>query len=794
MGRDIKVIKRNGVERSFKSSLIFKALTEAAVGIEDISQQKVITLSNEICKHIKGLNVSSIAVSQIEDIIKDFTVKDYPEIYKAYTEYHKERERTRVIKTDLMQTLAKIAIQTDRDNANVGNNFSSKLLRAASVSNKYLNLGNMPKNFAKLHENGDIYYHDLDSYTIAPNCLHIPTSKILDGSFNTGYGTTRKPKDIRVAAELSCILLQSSQNDMFGGQSHPNFDNDLAPYVEYTRQSHIADYLFDKQVEPLLDKCSARVIEELEKVSSQVADKMSRWLGKKIIKSMHLEEDKELCNVLIKIEDIANECWKQAETGCYHMSKQATLLTESYTIRDVRQAMQSTVYNLNTMHSRAGSQVPFSSLNIGLPKSDDAALICKVLLEEYEKGLGKGEQPIFPNIIFRVKKGVNRGKGAPYYYLFKIACRVAAKRMNPTFMNMDADFNLKYYERGIIPATMGCRTYICSNINGQEGPEARGNNAPATINLPRIGILSRRYNRDLSVGSKELIDYFKRELSNRIELTKESLIMRFNTLKKLRVKDLPFSAGQGLMLGSEGLNPDDSIEPILMNGTWGIGFIGLAETLILLMGKHHGESEESQKLGLEIVKMIRDKCDEYTKQYKMNFSCYATPAEGLSSYFTDIDRDRFGEIQWVTSKGFYTNSFHIPVDFQLPLKKKFEIEAPYHALCNGGHISYGELDGTPTGEVIEKIICCAYDTTNISYIGLNFHLRYCKDCGTTIVTSEWRCPHCGSTDIQGISRVTGYLSLDERFGKGKTLERSLRRTHDGNIGRFSYNDVEKITN
>ena len=430
--------------------------------------------------------------------------------------------------------------------------------------------------------------------------------------------------------------------------------------------------------------------------------------------------------------------------------------------------MQGIIYNLNTMHSRAGSQVPFSSINIGIPRSEDAALVCEIFLLEYEKGLGKGEQPIFPNIIFRVKKGVNKNEEDPYYYLFSIACRVASKRMNPTFMNLDADFNKTYYDKGIIPATMGCRTYVCSNVNGEPGPEGRGNIAPVTINLPRIGIIS-----------KGNINKFFELLNKRLELSRQSLMHRYSILKRLKVRDLPFVAGQKLMRGAENLESDDSIEPILKQGTWAIGFIGLAETLVALTGKHHGQDENSRELGIRIISHIRNYTDRLTEETHLNWSCYATPAEGLSGKFIIHDKKIFGEIPGVTDKNYYTNSYHIPVGFPISIKDKIDIEAPYHKLCNGGHISYVEIDDYPSEEVVKNIINYAYDNTNMSYIGINFHIRYCKECGTYLQGEEV-CPKCGSSNIQGISRVTGYLSLDERFGEGKAAERADRVSHRNN--------------
>lgn len=691
------VVKRDGRKVKFKTEKIADAIKGAAVeGSFNLKESVIYELTELVIRKTEEEKKEAYNVEEIQNIVENVLEQNgYKEIGHIYSNYRKERTKVREIKSDLMNVIGKIGVETDRDNANVGNNFSSKLLRIASESNKWFNLASMPKHLAKAHENGDIYYHDLDSYNLSINCLHIPTREVLENGFNTGYGTIKRPKRIEAAAELSCILLQSTQNDMFGGQSHPDFDNDLGIFVESTRKE-VKDALIE--------------------------------LG---INGDKLEE-----------------------------------LTEIKLKERISQAMQGIVYNLNTMHSRAGSQVPFSSVNIGIPNSKDAALICELFLKEYEKGLGKGEQPIFPNIIFRVKAGINREESDPYYYLYQLACRVAAKRMNPTFMNLDADFNKAYYDKGIVPATMGCRTYVISNINGEAGTKGRGNIAPVTINLPRIGILS-----------KGDTNKFFSLLDQRLELCHEAMMHRYSILKKLKVKDLPFVAGQGLMKGSEGLVPEDSIEPILKQGSWAIGFIGLAETLLALTGRHHGEDNEERDLGLKIISHIREYTDRKTKEDKLNWSTYATPAEGLSGRFVLQDRKIFGNIKGVTDKDYYTNSYHIPVGYPISIKDKLEIEAPYHKLCNAGHISYIELDDRPDGDVIKDIINFAYKNTNISYLGINFHIRYCRDCGTYLDSSSSKCPKCGSYNIQGISRVTGYLSLDERFGSGKTAERKDRISH-----------------
>jgi len=699
------VVKRDGREVPFDSVKIANAIKRSGEEIgEKLRESEVLRVVQKATSYIEEEKKSKITVEEIQNIVEKSLIHEgYKNVKFVYSNYRRERTKVREIKSDLMKAIEKIGVETDRDNANVGNNFSSKLLRIASESNKWHNLAIMPKKLARAHEIGDLYFHDLDSYNLTINCLHIPTKEVLEKGFNTGYGTIKSPRRIETAAELSCILLQSSQNDMFGGQSHPDFDNDLSIFIEPTRQE---------------------IIDELEELG--------------------VDND--------KIEVLAEKRLKKR----------------------VHQAMQGVVYNLNTMHSRAGSQVPFSSINLGIPNSDDAALICEIFLKEYEKGLGKGEQPIFPNIIFRVKEGINRDPEDKYYYLYKLACEVAAKRMNPTFMNIDADFNKEYYDKGYMPATMGCRTYLMKNINGEPGCKGRGNIAPVTINLPRIGM-----------QSKGDVEEFFNILDTRLELAKEALLNRYDVLKKLRVKDLPFVAGQGLIKGAEGLSQEDSIEPILKQGTWGIGFIGLAETLVSLVGHHHGENKESRELGIKIITYIRKFLDRLTEETKLNWSCYATPAEGLSGKFIKQDKKIFGIIKGITDKDYYTNSFHIPVNYPISIKNKIDIEAPYHKLCNAGHISYIEVDDRPSGEIIMDILNYAYKSTNISYLGVNFHIRYCKNCGEFLNSSERKCNKCGSEEIQGVSRVTGYLSLDERFGPGKYEERADRISHSGNKKNYS---------
>lgn len=560
----LKVTKRDGRIIKFDNSKIENAIKKANKNEKyNLKKEQIKKITKSIVKIIKEKKKDNITIEEIQDIVVSTLKKKHPVLSKKYQDYRIERSRVRENKLGIMKSIEKIGVQTDRDNANVGNNFSAKLLRIASESNKWHLLNSMiPQEFSLAHKNGDFYIHDLDSYNLTINCLHIPTKKMLASGFNTGYGMTNPPKRISTAVSLCCILLQSSQNDMFGGQSLPNIDNDLAPYIRMTR-------------------------EEI----------------KKNLKALGVPAAK------LKVS------------------------VEKELIKQVKQAAQALIYNLNTMHSRAGAQVPFSSINIGIPQSDEAAMFCQAVLEEYNKGMGNGEQPIFPNIIFRVKDGVNKKEGDPYYYLFQIACAVAAVRMNPTFMNIDADFNKEWYDKGIIPSTMGCRTYVMSNINGEPGTEGRGNIAPITLNIVRLGIDSSLEEKD----QNKRIELFFKKLDDLLEKSMNQLLHRYSVLKKLKVKDIPFTAGQHLYVSSDDLNYNDSIEPLLKQGTWGLGYIGLAETLKMLTGKHHGESEESQELGLKIIGKIREKCEEFKNRYKLNVTCYATPAEGLSNKFTIAD-------------------------------------------------------------------------------------------------------------------------------------------------------------
>lgn len=697
-----KVIKRDGRQTTFSERRVREAVSKAmrAAGVSTYGTIEQITGS---C--VNAINVKfedTATVEEIQDtIIKVLTEMNLNEVVNEFVEYRENRTSIREKKSHIMKAINKIAEETSRENANVGNNFSAKLLQIASVANKWANLASMPKEHAKAHERGDIHIHDVDSFNLTVNCLNVDTEKALKKGFNTGYGTLNSPKRIESAAELSCILLQSTQNDMFGGQSHVDFDNAMAKYVEMT------------------------------------------------------------CNEVIEeIKELVDGSDKSSDT---------IKILEKRVNKRVSQAMQAVVFNLNTMHSRAGSQVPFSSVNIGLPRDRYAALACEHFLKEYNKGLGKGEQPIFPNVIFRVKEGVNANPEDQYYYLYELACEVAANRMNPTFLLLDSPTNKKWYDKGYIAARMGCRTNVMENINGEHGPASRGNNFPVTINLPRVGI-----------EAKKDWKRFYSKLGSLMDLCYDELMYRYGVASKLKVKDLPFVVGQELLMGAEGLKANDSIEPILKHGTMGIGFIGLAETLVAMMGVHHGESDEALEKGLEISTFMYDRIQEYKKKSHLNFGLYHTPAEGLAGRFSPMDRKKYGVIEGVTDRDYYTNSVHIPVHYNIGAVDKIVREGKFHKHGTAGNIAYIEIDGGDVEsrkQFIMKHLKLTRKFSEADYVAYNFHIRTCRDCGTRLENGEQFCPSCNSSNIQGVTRVTGYMSLDERFGPGKKAERADRIKH-----------------
>ena len=684
----ITVIKRDGREIEYNRQKIEKSIINASISInKKIDNKELEKIVDIIERNINSYDFCEINIEEIQNLVeKALKESNHSNIAVAYSNYRRERTKIRDIKSDLMKAIRKIGIQTDRDNANVGNNFSSKLLRIASESNKWHNLADMPKHLAKAHELGELYYHDLDSYNLTTNCLHIPTSELLTNGFNTGYGTINPPRRIETAAELSCILLQSTQNDMFGGQSHPDFDNDMALFIEPTRQEI-----------------------------------------RKELRELEIDEN--------KIEE----------------------LVEKRLIKRVHQAMQGIVYNLNTMHSRAGAQVPFSSVNFGTDTSPEGRMVIKNFLLATDAGLGRHETPIFPISIFKVRKGTNYEVTDPNYDLFKLAIKVSAKRLFHNFSFMDSSFNKPYYkgDYNTEVAYMGCRTRVMANVGDEDKAvtPGRGNLSFTSINLPRLGI-----KHGIVRNDKTDMKGFYEELGELMDLVKDQLLERFEIQCNKRLYNFPFLLGQGVWIDSDKLKPNDRLRKILKHGTLSIGFIGLAECLKALIGKHHGESDEAQKLGLEIVEFMRKRCDDYCNEYKLNFTLLATPAEGLSGRFVNIDKAVYGKIKGVTDREYYTNSFHVPVYYNISIVNKIKKEGPYHKYTNAGHISYIELDGDTTNnlEAFEKIVRTMYEN-DMGYAAINHPVDRDPVCGYVGVIGDV-CPGCGRKACEGvpIERVNEY--------------------------------------
>ncbi len=582
------------------------------------------------------------------------------------------------------------------------------------------------------------------------------------GGFNCGYGYLREPEDIADYAALAYTAIQANQNDQHGGQSVPKFDFDMAPGVRKTYQKHYRRCL-----------CNAcELLCGLENSSEALSPVFAALEEKQLVPTLESNES----------YTAAEREALQALLGCPEaqiISAQQFAAKHAYTETECAtyQAMQTLIDDLNTMHSRAGAQTPFSSLNYGTDTSPEGRMVIKNMLLAEQAGLGHGETPIFPIHIFKVKEGVNFNPGDPNYDLFRLACKVSAKRLFPNFSFLDAPFNLQYYKEGhpeTEVAYMGCRTRVAANVYDptREITTGRGNLSYTSINLPRLAILSNKN-----------IDLFFDLLDRKIDLVIQQLLDRFRIQGQKKVLNFPFLMGQGVWLDSEKLGPNDEIAEVLKHGTLTIGFIGLAETLTALIGQHHGQSEYAQNLGLEIIGHMRARMDAECEKRKLNFSLIATPAEGLSGRFVKIDRERFGVIPGVTDRDYYTNSFHIPVYFDINAFDKIRLEAPYHALTNGGHITYVELDGDPLQNVdaFEQLIRCMKES-GIGYGSINHPVDRDPVCGYTGIIGD-ECPHCHRKEtadqpIERIRRITGYLvgSL-EHFNDAKRAEERDRVKH-----------------
>ena len=650
-----------------------------------------------------------------------------------------------------------------RENANIdGNTAMGSMLKYGSEGAKHFYESYvLNPAHSEAHRNGDIHIHDLDFYTLTTTCCQIDLIKLFHDGFSTGHGVLREPNDIASYASLACIAIQSNQNDQHGGQSIANFDYGLAPGVAKTYKKRYRSNL--TSLIEVMD-CAAHAKKTKEIFQTLTAENLIPTLD-----GSQAYTDRE--RALLIEAGVPEEILDKIQS---FSAKKATEETDKATY----QAMEALLHNLNTMHSRAGAQTPFSSINYGMDTSTEGRMVMKNMLLVTEAGLGNGETAIFPIQIFRVKDGVNFNPGEPNYDLFQLAMRVSAKRMFPNFSFLDAPFNLQYYKEGH-PETeiayMGCRTRVIGNVNDPEREitYGRGNLSFTSINLPRIAILANKN-----------IDWFFSELDRKIDLVVEQLLERFEIQAKKKVHNYPFLMGEGVWIDSEKLNYDDEVREVLKHGTLSVGFIGLAEALKALLGVHHGESEIAQNLGLDIIGHMRKRMDDLSAETHLNFSLLATPAEGLSGRFVRMDRERFGSIEGVTDREYYTNSFHIPVYYPISAYKKIQLEAPYHELTNAGHITYIELDGDPSTnlDAFEKVIRYM-KAQGIGYGSINHPVDRDPVCGYNGIIGD-TCPKCGRSETDGeygfqrIRRITGYLvgTLD-RFNNAKRAEVRDRVKH-----------------
>lgn len=772
-----QIIKRDGRRRKFDPKKIANAIYKAQVacGQDDLDAVNEIT---EKVVHVIETKYDNKTpnIEAVQDIVEKVLIESgETDVAKAYIVYRAERNKVRERKTNLMQSLYNITFKSakeadnKRENANINADTAmGMMLKYGSEASKRFYLSDIIKpEYAEAHQHGDIHIHDLDFYALTMTCCQIDLIKLFKGGFSTGNGYIREPNDIRSYASLACIAIQADQNDQHGGQSVPNFDYAMALGVRKTYHK-----LLTANIIKVLDVIGITTTkDDIKEIISDVEKKYNQTVSFETTK-LHDEIFKELTE---KYGKINGKAFDIIIKSAYDETKNATY-----------QAMEALIHNLNTMHSRAGAQVPFSSLNYGTDTSPEGRMVVDCLLDATLAGLGNGETPIFPIQIFKVKEGINYNPGDPNYDLFKKSMFVSSKRLFPNFSFIDSPFNLQYYKPGDYRTEisyMGCRTRVMGNVydKNNEITTGRGNLSFTSINLPRIALKLKAEYKD-SISKEELISKFFNELERLMNLCCGQLLERFEIQAKKKVYNFPFLMGQGVWLDSDKLKNDDEISEVIKHGTLTIGFIGLAETLKTLTGKHHGESEESQKLGLEIVSYMRKKTDQYSDKYHLNFSVIATPAEGLSGRFVKMDKEIFGIIPGVTEYEFYTNSFHIPVYYPISAFDKIKLEAPYHALTNGGHISYVEVDGdvAKNTEAFEQIIRCMKEN-NIGYGSVNHPIDRDPVCGYKGIIDNV-CPGCGRTEddvkFDRIRRITGYLvgTLD-RFNDAKKDEVAHRVKH-----------------
>lgn len=730
------VIKRDGRKVPFDHTLITKAVLAAMKEVGTIDEE----YANKIANKILAKCPSEISVEEIQNLVEEnLMASKYKDVARAYICYRNERNKARHRESDqtILSIIAAEKNDITRENANMNADTpAGMVMKIASERSKELVDDYLLSEETKqaVAEN-ILHIHDKDYLlTRSLTCIQHPVDKILSGGFQAGHGESRPAKRIETASILSCISMESVQNVMHGGQAIPAFDFYMAPYVRVTFK------------------------EELKKLEA--------------VNGVDLSEayDAPYDDYLIKPLD----GMKDEERMVQHAMNE--------TVRRVHQSMEAFVHNLNTIHSRGGNQVVFSSVNYGTDTSAEGRCVIRELLLTTEKGIGNGSTAIFPIQIWKKKRGVNYLPDDPNYDLYKLACRVTAKRFFPNFLNLDAPFNQHDKWRADDPkrymyevATMGCRTRVFEDRHGEKTSVGRGNLSFSTINLPGIALSVRRIE-----DAEQRIEAFFSKLLDAMEVTSHQLLDRYEFQCTAQAKQFPLLM-QGLWVGSETLKPDDEVRNVLKHGTLGIGFIGLAECLVALIGHHHGESETAQKLGLKIIETMNNRAKVFSSQYDMNFSILATPAEGLSGRFTKKDKQKYGAIPGITDREYYTNSNHVPVYYKCSASHKAQIEAPYHDLTRGGHIFYVELDGDATHNVEAVMnVVDLIDKYNIGYGSINHTRNRCLDCGYEDAQKELHvCPNCGSDRIDTLQRITGYLvGTTDRWNSAKLAELKDRETHE----------------
>ena len=739
----LTVIKRTGKKVKWNGTKIALAIKKSFDSLEKgeenhYSEKDVNKVYNAVIKRIEKeyKNEDKIKIENIQDLIESELQKQgYPDVYKEFADYRERRNISRQMffgekkQHKFLKALESLGLKSasevndKRENANVDGDtaMGTMLQYGSTVSKEFAKAYLMKPKFAEAHDNGDIHIHDMDFLPMGTTtCCQIDIKKLFKNGFSTGHGFLREPKDIISYSALAAIAIQSNQNDQHGGQSIPAFDYYMAPGVLATFKKQLKQAIYD-----YLDLTDLEYYINMDRIVKEI-DKLKT-----------IDIDLSMFDQFTKGSKQVQRLFKKAYEKAYEK-----------TDRQTYQAMEAFIHNLNTMHSRAGAQVPFSSINFGTDTSPEGRMVMRNYLLATDAGLGNHEIPIFPISIFKVKEGINYNKEDPNYDLFRLACEVSAKRLFPNFSFIDAPFNLEYYDPNDYETEvgyMGCRTRVLADIASDHPiTPGRGNLSFTSINLPRLGI------KHGIVSGKTDLDGFFKELGELMDLVKDQLLERFEIQCSKRIYNFPFLLGQGVWMDSEKLKTNDRLRKVLKHGTLTIGFIGLAECLKALIGKHHGESEEAQKLGLKIIGFMRKKTDEYSKEYNLNFSLIATPAEGLSGRFTNIDKAVYGKIKGVTDRDYYTNSFHVPVYYNISIVKKLEIEGPYHNLTNGGHISYVELDGDTAMNIdaFEKIIRVMHDN-GIGYGAINHPVDRDPVCGYTGVIGDF-CPGCGRKEGEGV--------------------------------------------